>query len=307
MTGQHTEVLSPLNVAALWPQLRRLSTEVIATRPTDPLHLRAGLAATGVGNLPLMPRTTVIGLRDGLTYHGIVVCRQLAGGAAWEAVSLRIQRDKDDETVEALLQAAAGAAAERGGRTLFVRYADGIPYEDTFRKAGLIAYAREQLFAPPQDEEDEAAPGTPFRPAGRADRPGVFRLYCHAMPEVIRRNEAITQQEFRAVLDLRGCTSEYVLDNEVDGLDGWVGAGESEAHLMVLGPGSARSAVDLVRAILPASGTLVVCEHQESALHIASEAGFAPLGIRVLAARRLAALNPLKEALAVPATPRVPN
>lgn len=306
MSDYQVEVLTPLNAAALWPQLRRLGTEVVATRSAENRLLSAGIAAMGVGNLPRFPRSIVIGARQGLSYSGVLVARQLDGGAAWEAVSLRLVREKDDAAVEALLQTVAGQVALRGGRTLFLRSAEGSPHAGAIRRGGLRAYSRERLYAPPEGQPPQCA--TEFRPSSRSERVAIFRLYCQTIPEVIRRNEAITQHEFRAVLDLYDCASEYVLDGS-DGLVAWASFGAHEARLMDAsadGHGAAL-ALDLIGTRLTPSGTLVLGEHQETEQRLATERGFTPLGTREVNARRLAALNPLKEALAVPATSRVPN
>lgn len=307
MTETRVDLLTAFTAAALWPQLRRVSTEVVASRAGDHLLLRAGFAATGVGNLPLLPlpRAIVLGVRQAFTYQGVLVARQLAGGAAWEAVSLRLARDKDDDTVAALLDETANEVAARGGRTLFLRMPDGSPHAQPIQRSGLHPYCREQLFAPPAPGK---ADDSPMRPATRADRNAIFRLYCQSIPEGVRRHEAVTQQEFRAALDLYGCTSEYVLDDDGD-IAAWAGFGVREAHVMTASAESphAADALDLVRNRLTPSGTLVIGEHQPELQQLAIEHGFTPLGTRVLTARRLAALIPLKEALAVPATSRVPN
>ena len=83
MSELRAEPLSPIDAATLWPQLRRLATEVVATRAGENLLLSSGLAATGLTHLPRMPRTVVVGLRRGLNYRGVLVGRELAGGAGW--------------------------------------------------------------------------------------------------------------------------------------------------------------------------------------------------------------------------------
>jgi hypothetical protein len=305
MSEHQAELLNPIDAAPLWAQSHRLGTEVVATRAGHHLLLRAAMAATGLGKLPMLPRTVVVGVRNGLNYRGVLVARRLAGGSAWEVVSLRIARDKDDDTIESLLQATAMEVAQRDGRTLFLRYAEGSPHEEPIRQGGLLVYTREQLYGPPDTPRNHT---TPMRPAGRADRAAVFRLYCQAVPEVVRRHEAITQHELRALLDLFECAHEYVLDGDGAPL-AWAGIGEHEARIICQGgdDADAVAALDLVRARLDPSGTLVLGEYQHREQSLATERGFMPLGMRVVSARRLAALNPLKESLAVPATSRVPN
>jgi len=292
------EPLSPIDAATLWPQLGRLDTEVIATRGGENLLVTSGLAATGLTRLPRVPRTSVVGVRRGLGYRGVAVARELKGGAGWEVVSLRIARPKDDETVIALCEGVSQEVAQRGGRTAYLRYAEGSPHADALRKGGFYAYRLEHLYA----VRPTGRPGdTPFRNAGRADRHGIFRLYCRAVPEMVRRQEAPTQQDWRAVLDSFECSHEYVLDGPA-GLAAWVGIGEREAYVLIDDPdgGVVDTTLDLVELQSARHGTLVVAEHQFPIETAAAERGYTALGVRLMCARRLALLNPLKEVVAVP-------
>jgi hypothetical protein len=299
VTDLRADPLSPIDAATLWPQLRRLSTEVIATRAGENLLLSSGLAATGLTNLPRVPRTAVLGLKRGLGYRGVLVSRELAGGAGWETVSLRISRDKDDEAVTALLAGAATEAARRAGRTLYLRYPEGSPHARAIQRAGLMPYRNERLYALRQ--RDPGSEGSAaFRPATRADRAGIFRLYCRVMPEHVRRHEAPTAQDWRAVVDSYDCEREFVAEGD-RGLIAWAGVSEREARLMVdtSVEGLGDAALDLVELQLGRQAALVLAEDQGSLEHNAAARGYTPLGVRLMCARRLAVLNPLKEVVAV--------
>jgi hypothetical protein len=297
MSELRAEPLSPIDAATLWPQLHRLDTEVIATRGGENLLVSSGLAATGITRLPRVPRTSVVGVRRGLSYRGVAVARRLSGGAGWEVVSLRIGRPKDDEAVIALLAGLAHEVAMREGRTLYLRYAEGSPHAAALRQAGFFAYRLERLYAlPPGARGAESA----FRPATRSDRQAIFRLYCRAVPEMVRRHEAPTQQEFRAVLDSFDTSREFVLDGPGQ-LLAWVGIGDREAHVLVDGgEGGIAAALDLIESNAPRHGSLVVAEHQPDVESDAAGRGYPALGVRLMCARRLALLNPLKEVVAVP-------
>jgi hypothetical protein len=304
MSEPRAEPLSPIDAATLWPQLHRLSTEVIATRAGENLLLSSGLAATGISNLPRIPRTVVLSVRRGLSHRGVLVARELAGGAGWEAVSLRIARDKDDETVTSLLGAAGHEVARRGGRTLYLRYPDGSPHSQAIHRGGLTRYHEERLYALRHRQGNGGA--AQFRQATRADRAGVFRLYCKAVPEHVRRNEAPTSADWRAVLDSYDCDREFVLDGE-KGLLAWAGLSERECRMLVEGghEEADEGLLDVAEAHLGRHGALVLGEDQANLEHKAAARGYTPLGTRLICARRLAALNPLKEAVAVPyAVPR---
>jgi hypothetical protein len=237
-----------------------------------------------------------------LSYRGVLVARELAGGAGWEVVSLRIARVTDPEAIAGLLTSAASEAALRGARTLYLRYAEGSTHEDGILHGGFAGYTREHLFATP------TAPGrpspVPFRKAGSRDRAAIFRLYCRVVPEAVRRAEAVTQQQWRAVFDSYDCEEEHVSDGE-ETLRGWVGIGEHEARMMCDG-GGWDDGLTLVHRRAKKPGSLVVGEYQEYLASLAEDCGFVPLGTRVVAARQLALRNPLKEAAAVRSYP-VPN
>lgn len=299
MSELRADTLSPIDAATLWPQLRRLATEIIATRGAESLLVASGLAATGITRLPKIPRTVVVGVKRGLGYRGVLIARELSGGAGWEVVSIRLAREMDDESIIALLQSVSQEVAQRGGRTLYLRYAEGSPHAPALRKGGFYAYRLEHLYAVPLTDKSHE---TPFRPATRADRHGIFRLYCRAVPEVVRRVEAPTQQEWRAVLDSYDCQKEFVLD-EGGGFEAWVGIGERESHVLIndAGEGVVRAALDLIETHSGRHATLVVAEHQGNIERAAVERGYTPMGVRLMCARRLAVLNTLKEVVAVAA------
>lgn len=299
MSELRAEPLSPIDAATLWPQLGRLSTEVIATRGGENLLVQSGLAATGLTRLPHVPRTSVLGVRRGLGYRGVCVVRELSGGAGWEVVSLRIARPKDDEVIVALCEGVSNEIVQRGGRTVYLRYAEGSLHAGALRKGGFFAYRLEHLYA----VRPTGAPAdTPFRQANRGDRHGIFRLYCRAVPEMVRRQEAPTQQDWRAVLDSFECSHEYVLEGPA-GLAAWVGIGEREAYVLIDDPdgGVVQTTLDLIELQSNRHGMLVVAEHQFQTESAAVERGYTALGVRLMCARRLALLNPLKEVVAVPA------
>lgn len=301
MSDLRADPLSPIDAATLWPQLRRLGTEVIATRAGENLLLSSGIAATGLTHLPRMPRTVVVGLKRGLNYRGVLVARELAGGAGWEVVSLRIVRDRDIEATTALLKAAGLEAARRGGRILFLRSAESSVHEPALRTAGLFPYQREQLYALPARRA--AADTANFHPLTRVDRPGVFRLYSRVVPERVRRHEAVTQTEYRAVQDSYDCEKEFVFEHE-GAIVAWVGIGDREARILV-DPLRLQTlpeqALEVVEREAPRQAALVLTEDQEYLHHNALARGYTALGERLVCARRLAALNSLKEVVAIPA------
>lgn len=308
MTELRAEPLSPLDAATLWPQLHKLGVEVVATRSGERLLVVAGLAATGLGRLPRLPRTTVVGVRRGLAYRGVLVARALAGGRAWEIVSLRLGREQADEVIAALVDAAAVDVARRGGGQLFVRLPEGSPYHAAARRSGLLPYLREELYAPPARSGERTLPPA-LQPACRSDRAGIFRLYARSVPERVRRAEALTASDWRAVLDSYDCDEQFVVRRNERVL-AWLGIGEREARIL-LDPQEAPALRDLlldgVIARLERHGTLVVPEYEPAIAEAAMLRGFVPLGGRDVATRRLTRLDPLKEAVPLPASAVVPQ
>ena len=298
MTELRAEALSPLDAATLWPQLHRLGTEVVAVRASENLLLRSGLAVTGLSRLPRMPQLAVLGVRRGLGFRGILAARRLAGGASWAIESIRLARDRDEAAVTALLLEAGIELARRGGRTVFLRCPEGSPHAGAIARCGFVRYTGEQLYAPPPGAE--AAAETAFRPADRKDRNGVFRLYCRAVPESVRRNEALTQQEWRGLHGAFGGDREFVLER--DGvIVGWLGVAHREARILLAeqGEGTEQAALALTEGTVGAEGTLVVPEYQPEIARAAEERGYLALGCREVSGRRLAMLRPIEEVAAV--------
>lgn len=295
MTGDlHAEPLSPFDAATLWAQMASLSTEVVSTRSTASLLLNSGVAATRLGNLPRFHRTMVLSVKRGLRHRGVIIISELSGGTAWEVVSLRLTRDKDDSAVTVLLATASDEMVRRGGKRLVMRYAESSPHEDAIRAAGLRSYVREHLYAlPPRN----VLPGNgPFRTVVRSDRAAIFRLYCRAVPESIRRHEALTQQEYRAIHDSHETAHEFALDHEA-AMAVWVGIGDREARIMAVAVGAETldACLDLIEAQPSRPATLIVPEFQPEVARRAMDRGYGELGTRLVSARRMAILNPLKE------------
>lgn len=305
MSELRADTLSPIDAATLWPQLHRLGTEVIAHRGQEHILVASGLAATGLGRLPRVPRTAVLGVRRGLRYRGVVVARELDGGVAWELVSARLERDKDDDALAALLGGASQECAGRGARMLLLRYPEGSPHGSPLRRSGFSAHTLERLHAVPA--RPPVRPLVAFREARRQDRAALFRLYCRSVPEHVRRQEATTQPEWRGVLDSYECGRGYVLDR--DGiLAAWIGAGEREGRLLIdpVAPDVIPAAMDFLEAHVGRHGTFVIAEYQPEIEREAMGRGYTPLGTRLLSARRLALRNPLKEAAKIPVAKTVP-
>jgi hypothetical protein len=299
VTDLRADALSPIDTATLWPQLSRLNTEVIATRSAESLLISSGLAATGLARIPRVPRTAVLGLRRGLRYRGVVVCRELGGGAAWEICSLRLARDIDDDATACLLASAADDIARRGGRRIFLRYPEGTPHEEPILESGVRPYMLETLYAVTAQRKGRSSE---FRTARRLDRHGLFRLYNRSVPTSVRQNEAATLPEWRALVDSLDCEKEFVLEG-VTGINAWTGIGEREVRISI-SPEVHEAlplAFDLVECQSGQNAALVAAEHQPEIAAEAERRGYPQLGSRYAAARRMVLLHPMKEGVPAPA------
>jgi hypothetical protein len=298
MSDISAEPLSPLDAATLWPQLRRLSTEVIATRHGDSLLLKSGLAAAHLTSLPKVRRTMVMGMRRGLGYRGVLIARELSGGVAWEVVSLRLARDTDDEAIETLLAGTAREVLVRSGHTVYLRYAEGSPHETAIRRGGFVSYVSETLFAPPPPADPLEMDA--LRDIEKSDAYAVFRLYCQSSPEPVRRHEAPTFEAWGGVHDAFDVAGEFVADGD-GSLMLWVGLGEREGRMFIrdADEGLTAAALNAIEAGVGRSGTLVAYEYQEMVARAAIERGYTELGTRMVCARSLAISQTLAERVAV--------
>ena len=299
MSGLRAEVLSPIDAATLWPQLHRLGTEVVAMRAGEKRLVRAGMGATGLAHLPGVPRSILLGVRKRLGYRGILVTRELAGGQSWEVASLRLHRDKDDDAILALLEQAAAEITARAGRGAFLLLPESSPHQAAAARAGFAAYSSEQLYAPPRKGSGIASPSA-FREAEPIDDAGVFRLYCRAVPEPVRRQEALTYDEWRAVHHLYGSDREFVRE-EGGALLGWCGIASHEAHVLLSEPNEelVGEALAVTSAELARSGSLIATGYQPELERVAEERGYLALGRRVVMSRRLGLRIQVEEPAAV--------
>ena len=307
MSESSAEPLSPMDAASLWPQMRRLDTEVIATRHGENLLVSSGLAATRLTNLPRVRRTVVLGVRRGFGYRGVLVARELGGGIAWEVVSVRLARDTDEEAIDALLVAVSEELRRRSGHALYLRYAEGSSHAVTIKRSGFHPYVSETLFAPPP------AAGAPnlasLRDARKADAYDVFRLYCQTAPERVRRHEAPTFDAWAAVHDSFDVSGELVCDAE-PGLRAWIGLGEREGRLFHReddAEGVLEAALAAVETSVGRTGTLVSFDYQESVARRAIQRGYTELGTRVVCVRNLAIAQALEERVAASEPSPIPQ
>ena len=104
------------------------------------------------------------------------------------------------------------------------------------------------------------------------------------------------------MVDAYACDREFIASTD-RGVAAWVGFGERECRMLVDDSVSdlADAAFTLLETIAPRQATLVLDESQSQLEHVAAERRYTELGVRLVFARRLAVLHPLKEVVAVQA------
>ena len=148
--------------------------------------------------LALEGHHTWIATDDG-RIQGLISARQRQGHAAWEVNHLFLAEDGPcEDTCLALLEHVA-AAPEAQVEKVFLRLTQESPLVDIARRAGYYPYLTEILYTWQQAHPSPSLlPTYPnLRRRASADDPELFRLYQAAVPETVRRAEAMTYREWR--------------------------------------------------------------------------------------------------------------
>ncbi len=129
--------------------------------------------------------------------RGLVGTRPRGGNAAWE-IDYLLDATPDREVTADLLDRAVAQVGQHGAQKLFLR----LPAESDLLKpalqAGFIAYQREVLFVSEIAPAASPAPVDGLRSLAPSDSYPLFRLYCSATPEPVRRFEAASFDEWHA-------------------------------------------------------------------------------------------------------------
>jgi hypothetical protein len=133
--------------------------------------------------------------------HGLVGARQRGGNAAWEIDYLLDSTTNHGVTTD-LLECAVAHAGKEGAHKLFLRLPAESHLLQPAIEAGFLAYQEETLFARDTAATADAAPEG-LRNVAASDSYPLFRLYCAAVPEAIRRYEAATFDEWHAAQERR--------------------------------------------------------------------------------------------------------
>lgn len=148
--------------------------------------------------LPLESHHSWIATEEG-RIQGLISARERQGRTAWEVNHLFLTEDGPSQAVcLALLEHVATVPEERVEK-VFLRLPKENPLVDVARRAGYFPYLTEFLYT--RDQTPASQTQLPVYPNLRrrapADDPELFRLYQAAIPETVRRAEAMTYREWR--------------------------------------------------------------------------------------------------------------
>lgn len=179
-------------------------------------------------------RHTWISVR-GATLRGLLSARRRGSRLAWELDCLIDAAEDDPGVLLSLLDQAVRDAGKAGAEKIFLRLNAHSAALPSVCRAGFMRYLTEELYEqqgpPPVDRS--AASRLGLRPRRVEDRYPLFQLYNKAVPEPVRRLEAVTFREWLAAQErISGAsrTTQLVLEREGritawlrTGIDGEVG------------------------------------------------------------------------------------
>ena len=133
--------------------------------------------------------------------QGLVGARQRGGNEAWE-IDYLLDATTDRGLTAKLLEYAVARAGKEGAQKLFLRLPAGSDLLQSVLHAGFLAYQEETLYVQEAPFSPTSAPEG-LRAVARSDSYPLFRLYCAAVPESVRRFEAATFDEWHAAQERR--------------------------------------------------------------------------------------------------------
>lgn len=179
-------------------------------------------------------RHTWISVR-GATLRGLLSARRRGSRLAWELDCLIDAAEDDPGVLLSLLDQAVRDAGKAGAEKVFLRLDASSPALPSVCRAGFTRYLTEELYERegPGPADRGAASRLGLRARRLEDRYPLFQLYNSAVPEPVRRLEAVTFREWLAAQERipgAGRTSQLVLDRNGrisawlrTGIDGDVG------------------------------------------------------------------------------------
>lgn len=162
--------------------------------------------------------------------QGLVGARPRGGNEAWE-IDYLVDATPDQGVTADLLEHAVAEAGKERAQKLFLRLTSESDLLKPAIEAGFVAYQEETLYE--CEGADRGEPAS-LRTSVASDAYPLFRLYCQAVPEAIRRVEAPTFEEWHAAQERRWLRNGRQFVLEQDGaLRGLVRASRQPQGLML--------------------------------------------------------------------------
>ena len=123
---------------------------------------------------------------------GVVGIRMRAGGSCWEVDRLHVARNREEDAVD-LLEEAAAAAGGLGAHRVFLRLSVDSRADAEARAANFHVCSTDDLYYRPKGPSAVSANGhVPARPARAEDLHDLFRVYLRAFLGRARQAEGLT-------------------------------------------------------------------------------------------------------------------
>jgi len=254
-------------------------------------------------------RHTWISVR-GSTLRGLISARHRSSKTAWE-IDCLVNAAGDEALCMSLLDHVSEEAGREGAEKIFLRVNADSPVAPIARRAGFVPFVAETGYvhrgpvsgaqpdrSPPPDASENST--LSLRRRSRADAHTLFQLYNVAVPESVRRVEAVTFAEWLAAQERHWLTrhsAQLVLER--DGyLGAWIRAaadGDIGRFDLLVHPRELKLLEPLVLAALArlsGQGILLalVPEYEEPLARLLNRLGFEKQGQYVVMAKRTAVL-----------------
>lgn len=150
----------------------------------------------------------------GPTLRGLLSARNRGSKLAWE-VDCLIDAARDNSGVlMSLLDQMTVAAGKSHALRIFLRLPTGSYSEEIASRCGFVPYRTETAYHRDVRADEQHSEPAGLRRRTKPDVHAVFQLYNAVVPEKERRHEAMTLNEWKALQEHLGRTSQYVLEGD---------------------------------------------------------------------------------------------
>jgi hypothetical protein len=150
----------------------------------------------------------------GATLRGLLSARNRGSKLAWEVDCLIDAARDNSAPLMSLLDQMTAAAGKSHALRIFLRLPSGTLSEQIAMRCGFVPYRREVLYHRAVASDQKAPLPEGLRRRAKPDLYALFQLYNATVPERERRVEAMTLNEWKAVQEHLGRTSQYVIERD---------------------------------------------------------------------------------------------